>query len=168
MGRIWQPNKWRPALFASNINVDIARREADIGIRNHRPEQSWLAGQRVATITHAEYAASPEVQGYITLPEGAATTPSQRWLPTHHATEVVATASLARTAADMAVNGFGRVVLPCFAGRDITGLAQVSPVIEALTHEEWLVCHHDARHDPPVRAALDGLTSLLSDPARRP
>lgn len=50
---------WRPALLASNTNVDIARREADIGIRNRRPDQSWLAGRKLAPITYAEYTARP-------------------------------------------------------------------------------------------------------------
>jgi DNA-binding transcriptional LysR family regulator len=30
---------WQPELLASSTNVDIARREADIGICNRRPDQ---------------------------------------------------------------------------------------------------------------------------------
>ncbi len=169
LAQIWQPDSpWRPALMASNATVDIARREADIGIRNRRPDQSWLAGRRLALLDYAEFALSPEVTGYVTLPQGAATTPSERWLRSEHPEHIVATASDARTAADMARAGLGRVILPLFAGHDMPGLRQVSPPIAALRHEEWLICHHDARHDPPVRAALEAIATLLSDPAQRP
>ncbi|SFI77615.1 LysR family transcriptional regulator [Celeribacter neptunius] len=167
LSEIWsRESPWRPALLASNSNVDIARREADIGIRNRRPEQSWLAGRKLGTLHYAEYATGPEVTGYVTLHHDQPTTPSERWLRTEHADEIVATASDARSAADMAVAGVGRALLPCFAGREIGGLMQVSPLIEALTHDEWLVSHHDARFDPPVRAALDALAELLMSPER--
>ncbi|WP_321363386.1 LysR family transcriptional regulator [uncultured Celeribacter sp.] len=167
LSEIWTPaSPWRPALLASNSNVDIARREADIGIRNRRPEQSWLAGRKLSQITYAEYAAHPRISGYVTLHAGQATTPSERWLRTTHPDAIIATASDARSVADMAVAGVGRAILPCFAGREIMGLMQVSPAIEALTHDEWLVSHHDARHDPPVRAALEVLTGLLTTEAR--
>ncbi len=167
LSQIWTPESpWRPALLASNTNVDIARREADIGIRNRRPEQSWLAGRKLAQITYAEFAAHPRVTGYVTLNAGQATTPSERWLRATHPDQIIATASDARSASDMALAGVGRAILPCFAGREIMGLMQVSPEIDALTHDEWLVTHHDARHDPPVRAALEALAGLLMTEAR--
>ncbi|MEZ5769400.1 MAG: LysR family transcriptional regulator [Paracoccaceae bacterium] len=40
--------------------------------------------------------------------------------------------------------------------------------IEELSHDEWLVAHHEARHDPPVRAALDAVAQLLTDTSLRP
>jgi Transcriptional regulator len=167
LSEIWSPeSSWRPALLASNTNVDIARREADIGIRNRRPEQSWLAGRKLAPITYAEYAAHPRITGYVTLHHDLPTTPSERWLRANHPDEIIATASDARSAADMAFAGVGRAILPCFAGRAICGLVQVSPEIDALTHDEWLVSHHDARFDPPVRAALEALAEVLTSPAR--
>jgi DNA-binding transcriptional LysR family regulator len=64
----------------------------------------------------------------------------------------------------MARSGLGRVILPTFAaGHD---LQQVSPVIDVQSHDAWLVCHHDGRHDPPVRRALDALSDLLGAPDR--
>ena len=62
--------------------------------------------------------------------------------------------------------GVGRVVLPTFAGEGEQGLVRVSEPIGELTHEEWLVSHHDARHDPPVRLALDAVHRLLTARAR--
>lgn len=172
-GEVWSQDAslvpsvpWVPELVSSDAMVDIARREADIGIRNRRPDQTWLAGRRTARIAYAEFARGPEVTGYITLPESLATTPSKRWLRHNKPDEIVSTASDPRAEADLAIGGIARVILPIFAGRAMPELVQVSPEIDALTHEEWLVSHHDARHDPPIRAALDAIGTLLSAPTR--
>ncbi|RYH06273.1 LysR family transcriptional regulator [Tropicimonas sp. IMCC6043] len=166
--QIWSPDaSWVPEFLASNRNVDIARREADIGIRNSRPEQDWLAGRRTRRVDYAEYGVSPEVTGYITLPRDGPTTPSERWLWRNRANRVVMLASDARLAMDLARAGVGRVLLPCFAGDPEPGLSRLSDTVSDIAHEEWLVCHHAARHDPPVRAALEALAGLLTGAARR-
>jgi DNA-binding transcriptional LysR family regulator len=163
IGAVWDPGDgWCPEFLASNATVDIARREADIGVRNRRPEQPWLAGRRTGEVAYAIYAAGSGVGGFVALAEGVATTPSQRWLAANHAAEIVTTASDARLMLDLALAGVGRIVLPTFAGDGEPGLVRVSEAIEALTHEEWLVSHHDARHDPPVRRALDAVHRLLT------
>ncbi|MFZ5963844.1 LysR family transcriptional regulator [Thalassococcus sp. BH17M4-6] len=153
---------WWPELLASNANVDIARREADIGVRNRRPEQPWLAGRRTRWIDYAAFAGDASVQGYITLPAQSSSTPSERWLRATHPDRIVTVASDMRLACDMARAGLGRVILPVFAAP--SDLQQIGPAIDALGHDEWLVCHHDGRHDPPVRAALDALAGLLAAP----
>ncbi len=169
LARVWTPAApWVPELLASNANLDIARRVADIGIRNRRPEQSWLAGRRTAEIVFAEYAAGPEVKGYLTVTEDAPVTPVERWLGSRHGSEIVSRASNGRVLLDLARAGLGRVVLPTFAGETAPGVVRVSSPIAELAHEEWLVAHHEARHDPPVRAALDALAGLLTDTALRP
>jgi len=167
--RVWSPDApWVPELLASNANLDIARRVADIGIRNRRPEQSWLAGRRTAWIDYAQYAAGPQIKGYLTVSEETPTAPADRWLAAHHGDEIVTRASNSRVLLDLARAGLGRVVLPSFIGEDAGGVVRVSQKLDALGHEEWLVAHHEARHDPPVRIALDALATLLTDTALRP
>lgn len=158
---------WVPDFVAENKTVDIARREADIGIRNRRPEQDWLAGRRTRRIDFAEYGVSPEVRGYVTLPAESYLTPSARWVWETHGSEVVMVASDTRLAKELALAGVGRVVLPTFVGAVETGLVRLSEPIAAIGHDEWLVSHHEARHDPPVRAALDAIGDLLALLARR-
>lgn len=158
----WTPSAgWLPEFTTSNAVLDIARREADIGFRNRRPEQPWLAGRRTRQIDYAEYAARRDVAGYVTLSEGLASTPSTRWVRTEHADEILTTVSEARLALDVALQGIGRIVLPTFIGDREDGLTRVSDTIEALTHDEWLVTHHDARHDPPIRAAIDAIVGFI-------
>jgi DNA-binding transcriptional LysR family regulator len=152
---------WRPAFAPSNAALDIARREADIGIRNKPPESTRLARQPLRRIDYAIYAISGAINGYVALPDGVPSTPSQRWLRSEHGAEITTTATDPRLCLDLARNGFGRIILPTFAGDGERGLRRLSDPIPGLSHEEWLVSHNEARHDPPIRAALTAVASAL-------
>lgn len=163
LDQFWSPGDiWVPEFLASNAVMDIARREADIGFRNRRPEQSWLAGRRMRRVEFAEYASGAHVTGYVTLSRSIATAPSMRWVWNNREDKVVTTVSDARLEMDLARAGIARAVLPTFAGDKEADLTRVSDVIAELTHDEWLVTHHEARHDPPVRAAIDALVGFIS------
>lgn len=153
---------WRPEFVASNALLDIARREADFGFRNARPDQTWLAARQTREINYAEYATSDAVGGYVALPEAEAATRSTRWVRQTHGDRIATTVNDAILAMEMARQGMARVVLPTFVGDLEPGLLRVSEPIAALTHGEWLVTHHDARHDPPVRRALDAIAEFVS------
>ncbi|MGZ9810691.1 LysR family transcriptional regulator [Pseudoroseicyclus sp. H15] len=152
---------WVPELLASNARVDIARREADIGIRNRRPDQSWLAGKVTRRVDYAVYATGPDVPGFLALPEDAATTPSDRWVKANHGGEILTSVSDIRLGLDLALAGMGRIVLPCFVGDGEPGLQRQSDEIAEIGHDEWLVTHHEARHDPPVRRAIEMVEAIL-------
>ena len=109
----------------------------------------------------AAFARSPDVQGYVTLANNLAGTPSTRWVQANHSADIVTTVSETRLALDLAAAGVGRVVLPIFAGTSEASVSQVSDPIEELTHDEWLVTHQDARHDPPVRRAIDAISRFI-------
>ncbi|MEM6373582.1 MAG: LysR family transcriptional regulator, partial [Pseudomonadota bacterium] len=143
---------------------DIERREVDIGVRNRRPTHPWLAGQRTGTVEHAAYAVGPNVTGWIGPSDDTATLPSEAWTIAHHGADMVAVSNEPTIRLALARSGVGRVVLPTFAGDCAPDLIRVSPVIDALTAEEWLVCHQDTRHDPTIRAALDALAKALRMP----
>ena len=131
--RVWSPSDgWLPEFLASNNKVDIARREADIGIRNRRPEQGWLAGRRTVRIDYAFYARNTDATGVIALPEGTATTPSERWLRANHRDRIVTTANDPRLARDLARAGVGRVILPTYSGDPDPGLVRVSDPIREI------------------------------------
>ncbi|WIY27455.1 hypothetical protein [Parasedimentitalea psychrophila] len=164
LGPVWRDRSiWRPVFIEAAAKLDIARRGTDIGIRNKRPDQHWLAARRTGTVEYAAFAISAEVRGFVALSQTEVQTPSAIWLRQHHAGEIVSTAGAPRLLADLAVAGVGKVVLPYFEEQDIESLQQVGPVIGALTHAEWLVRHHEARHDAPVRAALDVVAQVLAD-----
>lgn len=153
---------WIPEFIPSNAALDLARREADIGIRNREPAQAWLARQRVRRNHYAIYGLDTAPEGFITLPRDAGLPASQRWVYDHGAWPILTTASDTRLCLDLARAGLGRVVLPGFVGDAEPTLTRLSDPIAALSHHEWLVSHHDARHDPPIRAALDWLADTLT------
>ncbi|WP_371154292.1 LysR family transcriptional regulator [Jannaschia sp. 2305UL9-9] len=157
----WSPDaKWVPDFVHADADLDIARRQIDIGIRNRRPEQPWLAGRRTGQTEFAVYGV-PSAEGFIGPGNDAPRPPSARWLLREHGDQIVTTANDPRLALALAEAGVGRVVLPCFAG-DRSALTRLSGPIAELTCEEWLVSHHDGRHATPVRAALDALFDHLS------
>lgn len=152
---------WTPVFVASNAQLDLARREADIGLRNTAPDHPWLARQRMRRIAYAIYATGPEIAGFVALPKTEDLPASQRWLHARHGDEIRATATDPRLCLDLAHRGYGRLVLPCFAGDAAPGLHRLSDEIGELAHDEWLVSHHEARHDPPIRAALTAIRAAL-------
>lgn len=159
----WSPGApWLPEFVRCDLNMDLARRVVDIGVRNARPDQPWLAGRRTGSVSYAAYALSAEVEGWIAPSFDADLTPSGRWIKANHRGAEVAKANDPHLAVELALAGVGRVVLPTFVGDDMTPLTRVSAPIEELGTEEWLVAHHEARHDPPIRAALDALGGWLS------
>ena len=118
-----------------------------------------MAGRQTRVIEMAPYAVSEDVDGYVWT--AGSDMRSQRWIQTEHADRIVTHVSSQRLAVDLAIGGLGRVVLPRFIAPEFPELRQVGAVIDVLTQPEWLVSHHDARHDPPIRAALDAIGAIL-------
>ncbi|WP_415403191.1 LysR family transcriptional regulator [Tateyamaria sp. SN3-11] len=158
----WTPDAaWTPEFVSCNLDMDIERREVDIGVRNRRPNHPWLAGRRIGTVHHAVYATSPDITGWIGPSDDTATLPSEAWTVANHGDQMVAVSNDPQIRMALARGSIGRVVLPTFAGDAVPDLVRVSDIIDALTSEEWLVCHQDTRHDPAIRAALDAIAMGL-------
>jgi len=66
-----------------------------------------------------------------------------------------------RNALDLAVSGMARMVLPTFIGEAEAGLRRVSPPIEELEHEQWLVTHDEDRFLPEVRRTIDRVYAVM-------
>ncbi len=159
---------WPLDFVTANARLDIGRRAADIGIRNRRPEETTLAGRRVATIAFASYArrgAAAATLPWIALSGEAAITPSAAWLGRQNGAVIAYRCSDPRTLLDLARAGVGRVVLPCLVGDSEPGLARDGERIAALTSEQWLVVHHDDRHDPAIHATTEAIARLIGSKA---
>ena len=158
----WSPTaSWTPEFMHCDLDLDIARREVDIGIRNRRPDQPWVARRKIGFVDYAVYAAHEAVEGWIGPSWGTVMTPSARWIKEHDGGRITAKANTPHLAAALARAGTGRIVLPMFAGERAPGLVRLSDPIEDLCSEEWLVSHHDARNEPAIRAALDAIGGYL-------
>ncbi|MCX5480170.1 LysR family transcriptional regulator [Kaistia geumhonensis] len=160
---------WTIEFVTANARLDIARRAADIGIRNRRPDGIGLAGRRVATVCFAAYALAGQEGDdlpWIALAGEAAITPSAEWLARRPDARIGFRCTDARTLLDLARAGAGRAVLPCLIGDAEPALRRIGPPIAELASEQWLVTHHDDRHDPAVHAAAERISKLIR--AHRP
>lgn len=158
----WQPTAgWTPDFVTCDTDLDIARRQVDIGIRNRQPEQPWIARRQIGWVDYAIYGTDASVAGWIGPSQDAATTPSARWIIEHHGPQIVARANMPMLAARLALAGIGRVVLPTFIAAHWPGLVALSDPIPELRSAQWLASHHDARDTPAIRAALDAIGAYL-------
>lgn len=153
---------WTPEFMFCDRDLDIARREVDIGIRNRRPDQPWVARQQIGWVDYAVYASDAQVAGWIGPSWEADVTPSMRWVMAQGDAGITARANSPHLAAALARAGVGRVVLPTFVGDRMEWLERRSDPIADLRSEQWLVSHHDARNEPPIRAALDAIAGYLA------
>ncbi|MEQ8657339.1 MAG: LysR family transcriptional regulator [Hyphomicrobiales bacterium] len=150
---------FRLDFVSAEARLDIARRQADIGLRNARPVEAGLAGKALGEIAFAAYRARQStVNVWI---QSSAITPSARWVESHHADEIAMEANSPRLVMDLCQSGAGLAVLPCFIGDTNPVLERASAPIEALTHRQWLVLHHETRHQPHIRRVVRRLEALL-------
>jgi len=138
--------------------LDIAHREAVIGIRNQRPTQISLAGRQTSSIRFAVYATGKRVDTWAIV---LGSTPSAQWMSEQAGESPCIEVTNPRNALDMAVVGTAKTVLPTFIGGMTKGLRQVSDEIEELEHMQWLVTHHEERHVPEVRRVIDRMHDVL-------
>jgi len=166
ISELWHPeDNFRVEFVTANEKVDIGRHDADLGIRNARPTEQWLAGQLIGKVTFALYAGRKLIGGtaegmFVGL-SGPAQTPSARWLEAHHGDRIGVRGNDAASIRELVVSGAGLSVLPCFVGDADPRLVRVAGQIPELTSEHWLVSHHDERHAPHVRRLSGRIATLV-------
>ncbi|GAB4067761.1 LysR family transcriptional regulator [Ancylobacter sonchi] len=145
---------------AAEERHNIGRRETLIGIRNQRPTTPGLAVRRTARVRFAPYALNDgsAEDGWIAC---TVDTPSARWVRNHRRISIRMEVSHPRTLLDLALAGAGQVVLPCFIGAVHEGLVRTGPIIEELSHDQWLVVHGEDRNRNGVRETIDAIASLI-------
>ncbi|MEP4769434.1 MAG: LysR family transcriptional regulator [Roseibium sp.] len=162
----WSPDAgWIPEFLSDMRNRDIARRQVDIGIRNARPLQPWLAGQKVGSVEFAAYQLTrvPETTdiGWIGVVEDDANTPTANWLREHHADQTIMTVNKSSLALSLVRQGHARMLLPTFVGDAFQDLDKIGDPVEELKTERWLVMHQDERNEPIIRKAVTAISTLL-------
>lgn len=145
---------------AADHLLDIAHREALIGIRNARPDQIGLAGQRVAPVGFARYGRADAPWAQV-----IGKTPSANWVRQNAQGETIEVTHPTH-ALDLARAGVAQAVLPTFIGEHEVGLHRLSDDIDALTHDQWVVSHNTDRFIPQVRAVLDRIVTALKENAK--
>ncbi|WP_300013630.1 LysR family transcriptional regulator [uncultured Roseobacter sp.] len=147
-------------LIAAEEVLDISRRQAIIGIRNHRPHQRGLAGRRVGRVRFAFYATDKDVNPWARY---TGNTPSAEWLGKHADEREIIEVTHPRNMLDLALAGSARALLPTIVGDRQSGLMRVSETIDELDSDQWLVVHDDDRFSPAIRRTVDRVFDVLRD-----
>jgi DNA-binding transcriptional LysR family regulator len=167
IGEIWQVTDGiRVELVTANEKVDIGRRAADLGLRSARPTEPGLAGKRIGTVAHALYAGRNLINGveagmFVGVAGDAANLASARWLMAHHGDRIGVRGNDPHSVRELVAAGAGLSVFPCFAADRDPRLVRLASVITELMAEQWLVSHHEERHQPEVRRVADRITALM-------
>lgn len=150
-------------LVASNDNLNVARREADIALRLARPTSGGFVIRKLADVGFSLYGAArddPRARpgDWVAYNEDLAHTPEMRHLQSMLGAGRIRLRSnslpgLARAVAD----GIGRGLMPCFLADPHSGLARLSGAEPVLSRELWMVIHPDARLQPRIAAVADWL-----------
>ena len=167
IGEIWTvEDRFGLELVTANQKVDIGRRNADLGIRNQRPTEQLLAGRLIGRVAYGLYSGLNLINGikagyFVGVSGEGGQTQTSRWIEARHGDRIAVRGNDAMSVREMVVNGAGMSVFPCFVGDTDPRLVRVAPIIKDLATDQWLVSHHEERHDPAVRAVSERIADLM-------
>lgn len=163
-------------LCSSYSPINLSRREADIALRNRRPEEGRLAMRALPQPSYAVFGAKTYVARHP-MAATAARYEECRWIGFddtrgHSESLLWLTAKIGRAPhvrcsnasaiLDALIAGAGLAVLPCFLGAEEPALLQLTAPIDDLDREGlWLVLHEDMRDRPRVRLVADRIAALF-------
>ncbi|RBO84753.1 LysR family transcriptional regulator [Marinomonas aquiplantarum] len=129
----------------------ISHREIVIGFRNQRPTEESLVCRKLAKVEFAPYSTKNAPNSWIKV---IANTPSAQWLDQQKHLDIICETNAPRNSLDLALASKGIAVLPTFIGDTQTSLHRIDNIIEELSHDQWLVTHHEDRYLPEVRRLI--------------
>jgi len=160
-------------LILSDQSLDLSRRDADIAIRLTNDPPETLVGRRICTGRWCVYrlrdpiaepgAAPIDPTPFIGLSDSQGTGAGRRWIKANVAPErLVAKANSAHCLLELALQGFGAALLPCFLGDHRPELSRVGYLLPELDLGLWMLTHADLRRSPRVRAFMDFAAAELT------
>jgi DNA-binding transcriptional LysR family regulator len=167
IGEIWTvEDRFGLEFVTAMQKVDIGRRNADLGIRNQRPTEQWLAGRLIGKVAYAIYSGRELINGikagyFVGIAGDGGQTHSARWIEARHGDRIAVRGNDAVSVRELVANGAGLSVLPCFVGDTDKRLVRVAAPIAELETDQWLVSHHEERHEPAVHAVAERLAALM-------
>ncbi len=159
-------------LIASNELVNLNRRDADVVIRATPAPPTHLVGRSLGKLLYAVYAATDYWQQkstsdlndhvWLALDDSFGDHPTHRWRRKNYP----AVQPLYRFNSMFALNqairaGVGIGLLPGLHGHDATHLQAISPLIDDIPNELWLLTHPDLRNVVRVRAFMEFCAEII-------
>ena len=163
-------------LAASFQFTNLSRREADIAIRNQRPERGDLIVRRMARPAVAVFGSRRYVErrkvmlrpgkyrdwDWVGYDEARQHLSTARWLAEKldgGRQHIRCTTPVEKL--DAVRGGGGLALLSCYAADTESDLVRVSEPIPELRGTTWMVVHQDLRHVPRIRAMIDRLAEMF-------
>ncbi|PYG29217.1 LysR family transcriptional regulator [Pelagimonas varians] len=163
-------------VVSSNEISDLKRREADIAIRNTRPDDPDLIGKLIgndsgtffaspsyleklgpvstlADLADADFVGFGEFDEFLGALQGFGVPITKANFPTRSASHTAHW--------DLAKAGLGIGIGPCAMGDADPGLHRVLPTEPQFEYPVWLVAHRELRTNPRVRLVWDVLAEML-------
>ena len=167
-------------LITTDDVLNLARREADIALRNVRPEQQSLVAVRAGAIAFAMYGSRDYIDrrglpadrsdldghDFIAYEQAVAHVAAYRWV-NDVAGSIAFRAKDAVSMLDAVVAGLGLGVLPCFLCDGVADLVCLETVGGRQPEDIWLVTHPDTRKVVRVRVVVDWLKEIFERNAAR-
>ncbi|MGB8187370.1 MAG: LysR family transcriptional regulator [Pseudolabrys sp.] len=157
-------------LIGGSRFVSLARREADVALRDGLPKNSELVARRVAKITFGLYAspgyrdrlAAGDTPTFIGFDEESDFIAEAVWLERKFRDRRFSFRTNSQTTQAAAARaGYGVALLPHFVAADDRGLVQVSLAERLPERNLWLLIRRDLTKVPRVRAVADYLIDLF-------
>ncbi|MDR0250291.1 MAG: LysR family transcriptional regulator [Burkholderiales bacterium] len=148
-------------------------READLAIRQGRPQDASLAARRLAVLGYGLYASPdytkkpPEDWCFIGADDNLRFAPEQQWLETFsNGRRFAFRCDQPSGMLEAAVSGLGVAVLPHCMARTVSALMPLEGNFDIPSREIWLLIHPDARRIPRIQVMADLLIDLFQHYAR--
>lgn len=163
-------------LLGENALSDIAKREADIGLRTGRSTSSVLVEKKIGTVQMAIFASAEYVRRhlpsrrlsvkeaerhpFIGLDRQWASLPHERWMVSLGATRFPFRSSSTPAIVEAVRQGIGLAALVEQTGRN-AGLLRIEVASPGPTQPFYLVYHRELRQVPRVRAVVAAIEAHL-------
>jgi DNA-binding transcriptional LysR family regulator len=153
-------------LILSNQSLNLSRRDADIAIRLTNDPPETLVGRRICTGRWSVYCRRDLIAehgsdfvdsvAFIGFGDNFGPAPGRRWIEANvRPGRLVAKANSAYCMLQLALQGFGATLLPCFLGDRCRDLTRVGYLLPELDVGLWMLTHSDLRRSARVRAFMD-------------
>ena len=153
-------------LILSNQSLNLSRRDADIAIRLTNDPPETLVGRRICTGRWSVYCRRDLIAehgsdfvdsvAFIGFGDNFGPAPGRRWIEANvRPGRLVAKANSAYCMLQLALQGFGATLLPCFLGDRSPDLTRVGYLLPELDLGLWMLTHSDLRRSARVRAFMD-------------
>jgi DNA-binding transcriptional LysR family regulator len=153
-------------LILSNQSLSLSRRDADIAIRLTNDPPETLVGRRICTGRSGVYCRR-DIAGalgfeaintvaFIGFGGGFGPASGRRWIEANvRPGRLVARVNSVHCMLELALQGLGAALLPCFLGDRTPDLARMGNLLPELDAGLWMLTHSDLRRSARVRAFMD-------------